>query len=60
MIEKNRKKNFIELDNNNKIEKEEKKFKVELIDRELKNEEQNKIMNWLKNFLIFPCIYNLR
>lgn len=38
MIEKNRKKNFIELDNSNKIEKEEKKFKVELIDRELKNE----------------------
>lgn len=59
-MEKNRKKNFIELDNSNKIEKEEKKFKVELIDRELKNEEQNKIMNWLKNFLIFPCIYNLR
>lgn len=43
MIEKNRKKNFIELDNNNKIEKEEKKFKVELIDRELKNEEQVKL-----------------
>lgn len=38
MIEKNRKKNFIELDNSNKIEKEEKKFKVELINRELKNE----------------------
>lgn len=37
-MEKNRKKNFIELDNSNKIEKEEKKFKVELIDRELKNE----------------------
>lgn len=43
MIEKNQKKNFIELDNNNKIEKEEKKFKVELIDRELKNEEQVKL-----------------
>lgn len=43
MIEKNRKKNFIELDNSNKIEKEEKKFKVELIDRELKNEEQVKL-----------------
>lgn len=43
MIEKNRKKNFIELDNSNKIEKEEKKFKVELIDRELKNEEQIKL-----------------
>lgn len=38
MIEKNRKKNFIESDNSNKIEKEEKKFKVELINRELKNE----------------------
>lgn len=38
MIEKNQKKNFIELDNSNKIEKEEKKFKVELINRELKNE----------------------
>lgn len=43
MIEKNRKKNFIELDNSNKIEKEEKKFKVELIDRKLKNEEQVKL-----------------
>lgn len=43
MIEKNRKKNFIELDNSNKIEKEEKKFKVELIDTELKNEEQVKL-----------------
>lgn len=43
MIEKNQKKNFIELDNSNKIEKEEKKFKVELIDRELKNEEQIKL-----------------
>lgn len=43
MIEKNRKKNFIELDNSNKIEKEEKKLKVELIDRELKNEEQVKL-----------------
>lgn len=43
MIEKNQKKNFIELDNSNKIEKEEKKFKVELIDRELKNEEQVKL-----------------
>lgn len=43
MIEKNRKKNFIELNNSNKIEKEEKKFKVELIDRELKNEEQVKL-----------------
>lgn len=43
MIEKNRKKNFIELDNSNKIEKEEKKFKVELINRELKNEEQVKL-----------------
>lgn len=43
MIEKNRKKNFIELDNSNKIEKEKKKFKVELIDRELKNEEQVKL-----------------
>lgn len=43
MIEKNRKKNFIVSDNSNKIEKEEKKFKVELIDRELKNEEQVKL-----------------
>lgn len=43
MIEKNQKKNFIELDNSNKIEKEEKKFKVELIDRKLKNEEQVKL-----------------
>lgn len=43
MIEKNQKKNFIELDNNNKIEKKEKKFKVELIDTELKNEEQVKL-----------------
>lgn len=42
-MEKNRKKNFIELDNSNKIEKEEKKFKVELINRELKNEEQVKL-----------------
>lgn len=42
-MEKNRKKNFIELDNSNKIEKEEKKLKVELIDRELKNEEQVKL-----------------